>query len=73
MNKKKLSLNLISRNPLIVMIKPNLMIQIKKSVMESYLMNTLREVGLIKLLITFQRKKSDVLKSSERKSLIVII
>jgi hypothetical protein len=55
------------------MIKPKLMIQIKKSEMESYLMNTLREVGLIKLLITFQRKKSDVLKSSERKSLIVII
>jgi len=47
MNKKKPSLNLISRNPLIAMIKPNIMIQIKKSAMESYLMNTLREVGLI--------------------------
>jgi len=56
MNKRKLSLNLISRNPLIVMIKPNLMIQIKKSEMESYLMNTLREVGLIKLLKHFRGK-----------------
>jgi hypothetical protein len=56
MNKKKLSLNLISRNPLIVMIKPNLMIQIKKSEMESYLMNTLREAGLTKLLIYFRGK-----------------